>query len=144
MAQNQNKKLRNLSSLIYFDAIYNILTKAPDYEERSIRRWACKELNLSYLETFKINWAELLVLYYETNLEAIKKNNLIRLAKEDFLDQFISEAEIENDKFARSVAEQEYKKKQVVTKLKEEKQSLIQEQEKVKPKEFNLKFDLKE
>lgn len=127
--------------MLYFDAVYNILTKDPEYFERAIRRWACKELNMSYLDTFKMEWPTLLTLYYETILSEKKKNELIAIAKEEYLDKLIEKQERENERFYRQVMEEEFKKKQAVTGKKEKKQSSKKETKNPEIKEFDLKFD---
>jgi len=145
MSENGDLKPKmSFMEMIHFDAVFNILSEADDYIERKIRRWAVKELNISYFQTFEMSWPDILQHYYEANLVNTTKNELIDIAKTQYLDQLSLEEEKENAEFARMIDEEEKERLQALEEAKKEKQSLNQDKDVPEIKEMNLNFDLKE
>jgi len=142
--KGNSKPQMSFMAMVHFDAVFNILSDADDYIERKIRRWAVKELNISYFQTFEMSWPEILQHYYEANLVHTSKNELIEIAKTQYLEQLSLEEEAENAAFAKMIDEEEKERLQALEEAKKEKQSLEQDNDVPEIKEMNLNFDLKE
>lgn len=88
-------------------AIEGILENSLDAFERKVRRWFSKEHSTPYTETFKIPWDELLLHYYESSLANKSYNEVYDLAVEEFLPEFVKEAEDDDQAFAESLLEEQ-------------------------------------
>lgn len=88
-------------------AIEGRLSNTIDAFERRVRRWFSKEHSTPYLDTFKIPWDELLLHYYESSLSTRTYNQIFDLAVEEYLPEFIEQAEKEAQDFADSLLKQQ-------------------------------------
>ena len=80
-----------------------VLTKTVDYFERKVRRWFSKSFSTPYMETFNIPWEEILLHYYESDLDNRTFNEVFDLTVENYLPEFVQEAEEEDSEFAKSL-----------------------------------------
>lgn len=103
------KKRKQYSPLIAIQnaqllAIEGRLSNTIDAFERKVRRWFSKEHSTPYLDTFKIPWDELLLHYYESSLANSTYNQVFDMAVEEYLPEFVDQAEKEAQAFADSLA----------------------------------------
>lgn len=88
-------------------AIEGILENSLDSFERKVRRWFSKEHSTPYTDTFEIPWDELLLHYYESSLADKSYNEVYDLAVEQFLPEFVKEAEDDDQEFADSLLKEQ-------------------------------------
>ena len=106
------KKRKKLNPLVPIQnaqllAIEGVLENTLDSFERKVRRWFSKEHSTPYLDTFKIPWDELLLHYYESSLANISYNEVFYVAVEQYLPEFMNQAEQEDQAFADSLLEEQ-------------------------------------
>jgi primosomal protein N' len=88
-------------------AIEGRLTNSLDSFERRVRRWFSKEHSTPYLDTFKLPWDELLLHYYESNLTTKSYNEVFDMAVEQYLPEFMEQAEEDDQEFANKLIKQQ-------------------------------------
>ena len=106
------KKIRNLDPSIVVQnaqlkAVESMLTKTHEFFERKVRRWFSKQYSTPYMDTFDIPWEELLLHYYEANIESLSHNEVFDLAVSEYLPEFMKEAEDEDSEFAQSLRDEQ-------------------------------------
>lgn len=88
-------------------AIEGVLENTLDAFERKVRRWFSKEHSTPYLDTFKMPWDELLLHYYESNLANMSYNEVFDMAVNQYLPEFVKEAEDDVQAFADSLLKEQ-------------------------------------
>lgn len=131
-------------------AVSNILTNNLDHFDRKIRRWFSEKFSTPYRDTFNYPFEELLLHYYESNLEGRSQPDIYDMAvelipglseareKEDqeFADSLVDEQEMTLQRRAEALKRASGKLKKSIDKV----QSLNKAN--VKPTSFNMNFDL--
>ena len=88
---------------IQTEAIFNVLNKTDLYFFRKICRWYSKTFStlLKYgLDGKIIQWDEILLHYYESQMENMEYNQVYNIAVEEYLPELSDEREIEDQAFA--------------------------------------------
>ncbi len=89
-------------------ALESVLLKTHEAFERKVRRWFSKQFSTPYMDTFDIPWEELLLHYYEGGMDNLSYNEVFDLAVNEYLPEFVNQAEEEDSEFAQSlISEQE-------------------------------------
>lgn len=106
------KKIRNLNPAVVtqnaqLKALESVLLKTHEFFERKVRRWFSKQYSTPYMDTFDIPWEELLLHYYEAGIESLSYNEVYDLAVQEYLPEFVDQAEQEDDDFAKSLIKEQ-------------------------------------
>lgn len=110
------------------EAIDNILNKDDIYFQRKLYRWFSTTYNTPLLEVYELDWDFVLTHYYEANLEKLGYNEVLSLAKDDYLTEFMEENDEEAQKFVESL-------------LGEQEETIKKKENKDNPKEISFNFE---
>lgn len=156
------QKKTNIYQYLQTEAIGGVLTSSDLAFFRKVCRWYSKEFSTPLhvvMEGSVIPWDEVLLHYYEEQIEDMPFNAVYDIACQDFLPDLAEEFEKENEEYAQALVEEQKrtlekkkkrdeKKAKVAKKPQKESKSDTSESEKTlkpepneKPPEMKLSFD---
>ena len=149
-----SEKKSSIYQILQTEAIAGTLVNSDVAFFRKVCRWYSKEFNTPLhlvMEGKIIQWDEVLLHYYEDQMEDLPFNSIYDIACQDFIPELADQYEKENEEYAQALLEEQQrtieakkkrdaKKKQLKQPKKEEKQE-PEQIDQPKPPEMNLRFD---
>lgn len=136
--------MADITDSIYYQnklqAIEGILLETEEYFYRKITRWYSSTYSTPLHQVRKLPYPVVLREYYEAMLEQLPYNDIIDMAKEELLPDFIEERDSDLEDFIKAVEEEERLKQQ----KREEEEAISKKKESInneKIQEVDLKFD---
>ena len=118
------------------EAMYGILSHSEAYFYRKVCRWYSKSFSTplhDVLEGHLIQWDEMLLHYYESQMENVEYDEIYELACREYVPELAEQFEQDNTDFAKALEEEQER-----TIAKKKQQEIPPE---VKPPTMNLSFD---
>lgn len=155
-------KKTNIYQFLQTEAIAGILNSSDMAFFRKVCRWYSREFSTPLHEVMEgkyISWDDVLLHYYENQMEEMPFNAIYDIACQDFIPELAEQYEQENEEYAQALVEEQQrtleakkkrdaKKAKVEEKPQNEEQTETSETEKPlkpdsmpKPPEMNLTFD---
>lgn len=146
-----SRKNTNIYQYLQTEAIAGNLTNSDLAFFRKVCRWYSTTFHTPLHQVMlckDVQWDEILLHYYENQMEDLPFNNVYEIACQDFIPDLADEFEKENEEYAQALVEEQKrtieaakKKKPSKYTQKTDKKELSTENNKKKPPEMKMSFE---